>query len=54
MNPEKGTKADKAFQAGRNAYAQGLSVKENPFMLSKYIAMSNWWVKGFNELQEIK
>jgi hypothetical protein len=52
MKLEKGTKAYKAFEAGRNAYAQGFSLKDNPYISGKYQALSIWWIQGFNDLKQ--
>lgn len=54
MKLEKGTKAEKAFQAGINAYAQGLDRKANPYLSGKYQALSCWWILGFDELLKDK
>lgn len=48
MKLEKGTKAYKAYHAGLVAKNRS----NNPYILAKYSALSNWWVKGFNEAEE--
>jgi hypothetical protein len=53
MELQKGTKAYKAVEAGKNAYAQGLGRNDNPYLSGKYMGLSNWWLKGFNEIEEI-
>ena len=52
MELEQYSKAYKAIQAGKNAYAQGLSLKDNPYTTGKFIGLKNWWEKGFNELKD--
>ena len=47
----KGTKAHQAHEAGKNAFAQGKQLKDNQYTTSRVIALSNWWVKGFNSLK---
>ncbi|MDD5084179.1 MAG: hypothetical protein PHT88_04630 [Candidatus Moranbacteria bacterium] len=51
MELQKGTKAHSAYQAGVNAYAQGKGRNDNPYFSGKYMAFSNWWLKGFNEIE---
>ncbi len=47
MELEKGTKAYKAYHAGLIAK----DIKDNPYLMGKYAALSNWWVKGFNDAE---
>lgn len=51
MTPEPASKAGKAYEKGKqSAYAKG-SIDDNPYILSSVVHLSNWWVKGFNEVK---
>lgn len=40
----------RAFELGREARKKGKSLADNPYMLSKFIAHSAWWEKGWLEV----
>lgn len=53
MTPTPGTKAGSAYQQGKYAATNGLTIKDNPYILGRMIHLSNWWIKGYNEVKSI-
>jgi len=50
MKPELFTKANKAYVKGKQSKKSDTS----PYVGSKYLALSNWWMKGYNETHDDK
>jgi hypothetical protein len=51
MKLETNTKAHQAYMKGRLAAKAGLTAKEaNPYITVKTIGLSNWFMKGYNEV----
>jgi hypothetical protein len=52
MKLEKHSKAYKAYEKGKEAAINGLGIKSNPYKTTnRYIHMSNWFEKGYNEAE---
>ena len=49
MIPQKGTKAHKAYEKGKEAALLNLVKHANPYVISSVIALSNWWLKGYDD-----
>jgi hypothetical protein len=51
MKLETGTKAHKAYMQGRLAAKEGRTVKDaNSYVTAKMVGLSNWFMKGYNEV----
>ena len=50
MKTVSGTQANKAYVKGKHSKKSDTS----PYMGSKYLGLSNWWVKGHNETHGLK
>ena len=55
MKLQTNTKAHKAYMQGRVAAKQGKTAKEaNPYVTTPVLGLSNWFMKGYNEVMETK
>lgn len=48
--PLAGSDAFKAYYRGREANRTNGSLNDNPYKSRKVIGLSNWWIKGFNNI----
>jgi hypothetical protein len=49
MTPQKGTKAHKAYEKGKEAAILNLGKNANPYVIGSVISLSNWWIKWYND-----
>ena len=54
MQLSKGSIAEKMYQKGKKAAAEGNKISDNPCVTAKYLHLSNWWVKGFKEVDSLE
>jgi len=49
MNLPKNSDAEKAYLKGKGASIAGKSFSDNPHHGRRFLGLSNWWAKGFND-----
>ncbi len=53
MKPEKNTPAYHAYEHGKECKFNGYPLSHNPYITRRVIALSNWWILGYNEQEEL-